>query len=335
MQPSQPTKGSAASDIDAEWGLLIGKLFVAKGAPVTRPFPLPGAPDSIVRTATTSTSNIPSMISSVTVLRFQGRYVSALLNASNDAAIDACSPDALRIFGSVRLNATPAPAAPPAQSAPAAPAAPSSIPTGNTPQLFPGMPGWLPSGVGVPVPDPAFAQGAPVGLWWSGEVDERGMLKPVVHMYVSGGIRASSPRMGGPRLYDLEGQKRQAGTTGVISFAIENGMMIERTGFGTFRAAFSTGNDAGGPFFKHGAAVYRPLRAPTAASVVGHWRGSNSEITFAADGTYRYGAGASGRYKVDGYLIQMIPNNGAAWIDRVGMGGDMLVLGSMGLFRVK
>lgn len=323
LQPSQASLGSAASDIDAEWNLLIGKMFVAKGTPVTKAFSVPSAPDSIVRTAPTSTTNIPNMISTVTVLRFPGRYVGVLLNASNAEAIEACSADASRIHGSIRLNAA------------APPSAQSSIPTGNTPQLFPGMPGWLPSGIGVPIPDAAFVQGAPVGLWWFGEADAGGILKPRVHMYLSSGIRASSPRMGGPRLYDLEGQKRQAGTTGVISFAIENGMMIERSGFGQFRAAYSTGSDASGPFFKHGSAVYRPLRPATAASITGHWRGSNTEITFAGDGTFRYGAGYAGRYVVDGYLIHMMPSNGAAWITLVGLGGDMLVYGTSGLFRVK
>lgn len=327
MQPSQASLGSAASDIDAEWNLLIGKMFVAKGAPVTKAFAVQGAPDSVVRTAPTSASNIPSMISSVTVLRFPGRYVSVLFNASNAEAVEACSADAARIYGSIRLNAaTPAPAAQPTRSA---------IPTGNTPQLFPGMPGWLPSGAGVPIPDPAFVNGAPVGLWWSGEVDAGGMLKPLVYMFLSGGVRASQPRLGGPRLYDLEGQKRQAGTTGVINFAIENGMLVERSGFGTFRAAYSTGNDANGPFFKHGGAVFRPLRPATAAAIAGHWRGSDAEIIFAADGTFRYGAGYSGRYVVDGYLIHMMPSNGAAWVNRVGLGGDMLVYGTSGLFRVK
>jgi len=31
----------------------------------------------------------------------------------------------------------------------------------------------------------------------------------------------------------------------------------------------------------------------------------------------------------------MMPNNGAAWIGRLGLRGEMLVLGSSGLFRVK
>ena len=58
-------------------------------------------------------------------------------------------------------------------------------------------------------------------------------------------------------------------------------------------------------------------------------------------GPFFYGGNApanarAGRYRLDGYLIQILPDAGAAWIDRAGMSGpDMLVLGSTALFRVK
>jgi hypothetical protein len=91
--------GSAAKDIDAEWSLLVVKAYQVKGPAATSEFSVPGAPESIVRTAPTSKGNFPSMISTVTVLRFPGRYVSVLFNASHAEAVEACKSDAAVLFG--------------------------------------------------------------------------------------------------------------------------------------------------------------------------------------------------------------------------------------------
>jgi hypothetical protein len=267
------------------------------------------------------------MISTVTVLRFPGRYVSVLFNASHAEAVEACKSDAAALFGSIRVN--------PANGATA-----DRIPTGNTPLLFTGSVGWLPSGSGLPIPDPGFVQGKPVGLWWRAEVDARGFMKPLVHVFLDGGIRAMHPRMGGPQLFDLEGQKRQAGNTGVGTYAVENGQFVQRYDGFENKGAHSSGSDSSGTYFKSGAEVFRPLTLATIQSIDGHWRGGQSEINFRADGTYFYGSslakkGSSGRYRLDGYLIQMIPNDGRGAIDMIGMGGETLVMGSTLLFRVK
>jgi hypothetical protein len=270
------------------------------------------------------------------LLRFPGRYVSLLVNASNPEALQPCRADAVELLGSIRLNET----GPSAVGGVNQPPPPAGIPTGNTPQLFPGMPGWLPSGTGLPIPQPGFSQGMPVGLWWKARVEAPGNLKPEIHVFLAGGIRASQPRMGGPRLFDLEGQKRQRGNTGVGTYAIEDGQFVQRYDGFENKGAYSIASDSAGPYFKSGAAVYRPLAAATVQSIVGHWRGYQSDISFRADGTYLYGSAAasnasSGGYRLDGYLIHMIPNAGPPVIDRIGMGGEMLIIGSSGLVRVK
>jgi hypothetical protein len=87
-----------------------------------------------------------------------------------------------------------------------------------------------------------------------------------------------------------------------------------------------------------GERLYRALTPATAQSIVGHWRGYQSEITFRADGTWVYGPpslGTAGTFVVDGYLIQQVPKSGPMIIDHVGMSGDMLILGRSLLSRVK
>ncbi len=41
-----------------------------------------------------------------------------------------------------------------------------ALPRGETPDLFPGSPGFLPSGRGVQIPDAELVDGQPQGLWW-------------------------------------------------------------------------------------------------------------------------------------------------------------------------
>jgi hypothetical protein len=328
LQLSQTSLGSAAEELEAEWQLLVARQFKLKGPAESSALPVQGgASEGVARSAPTSAATIPSMISTVMLLRFPGKYVSLLVNTSNAESLAPCKADAVELLASIRWNET-------------VPAAAADIPTGNTPQLFPGMPGWLPSGTGLPVPQPGFSQGMPVGLWWKAEADGRGFLKAAVHVFLAPGIRASHPRMGGPFLFDQEGQKRQGGSTGVGTYRIENGQFVQRYDGFENKGAYSTGSDSTGPYFKSGAAVYRPFGAATAQSIAGHWRGSQSEITFRADGTYLYGPAASGnarsgKYRLSGYLIQTIPDQGPAVIDRAGMSGDMFIIGSSSLLRVK
>ena len=112
---AQTALGTAAQDIDAEWKAVVEKQFRVNGAANTRPFPIPGAPDSVARIAETSTTAAGKMTTLLVVLRFPSRYVGVLFNASNMAAAERCQPDMATLVSSVKLNA----AAPPVQTTPA------------------------------------------------------------------------------------------------------------------------------------------------------------------------------------------------------------------------
>ena len=337
LQLSQTSLGSAAQDLDAEWQLLVASQFKLNGPAETSVLSVRGgSSEGVARAAPTSTTSVSSMISTVMLLRFPGRYVSLLANASNAEALQPCRAEAVELLASIRLQET----GPSAAGGVNPPSPPADMPTGNTPRLFPGMPGWLPSGTGLPIPQPGFSRGMPVGLWWKAEADAQGYFKAAVDVFLAGGIRASYPRMGGPYLFDQEGQKRQSGHTGVGTYAIENGQFAQRYDGFENKGAYSTGSDSAGLYFKSGADVYRPLAVATTQSIAGHWRGYQSEISFRTDGSYVYGPAAasnarSGKYRLSGYLIQMIPENGPTVIDRAGMGGEMLVIGNSGALRVK
>jgi len=216
------------------------------------------------------------------------------------------------------------------------------IPTGDTPDLFPGAVGWRPSGKGVPIPAPAIVNGKPVGLWWKATTD--GMLKKVTHVYLADGTRASNPRLGGGRLFDLAGQRAQKGVTGVGTFAIAGGQIVERYDSFETKAAYVTGSDGSGTFFKIGRAMFRPLIQVTEKSIVGKWQGPASTYVFQPDGTYQsaatmgdpdiaVGSVQSGRYVLDGYLIMLQPKDGPLEINRIGFAGPMLAKGSIFYYR--
>ncbi len=88
----------------------------------------------------------------------------------------------------------------------------------------------------------------------------------------------------------MEGQKRQAGNTGVGTYAVENEQFVQRYDGFENKGAYSSGSDSSGTYFKSGAAVFRPLTLATIQSIDGHWRGWQSEINFREDGTYFYGS---------------------------------------------
>lgn len=271
------------------------------------------------------------------------RYTLAFVMTNEDALIDKYGEAAMDLIGSVKLSGGPkAESGKPTDNVSAA----SKIPTGHTPDLFAGMPGWLPSGKGLKIPEPSLTGGKPMGLWYKVTHDTTGRARATLHVYLDGGIRASHPRLGGPRLYDHEGQKAQRGKTGVGTFSIAGGQIVERHDGYEQKAAFRTGKDSDGSFFEIGGARFRPLLPLTTQTLVGHWRGFGEEYKFFADGTFQYGtstgtgewraaAGGSGTYTLDGYLLHVKPQQGAAWIDVAGRAGPMLVKGSSMLVRVR
>ena len=217
----------------------------------------------------------------------------------------------------------------------------SRLPTGETPDLFPGMPGWLPSGRGVPIPDAEVVDGRPEGLWWIPFTAPSGQAQALTTLFLADGTRATNPRPGGGERFDLEGQRAQRGQTGVGTFALEGSTLKQR--YDGFESAgeFDSGDDTAGPWFSIGQARYRPLAPPSAERLVGQWDSGSSRWAFHDDGTYESGsvndfgdfvvAGTGrGTWALDGYLIAITPADGAGWINRVGMtGDDLLVLGQI------
>ncbi len=216
----------------------------------------------------------------------------------------------------------------------------TKIPIGNTPDLFPGSTGWLPSGKGVEIPKADIVNGKPQGLWWKPQVGTNGILMPITHIYLPNGVRASNPRPGGGNLFDIEGQRNQKGHTGVGTFTIDNGQLVEKYDGFENKGAFKFGTDKDGKFFKIGGAIFRPLIPLNKQNIVGNWRGTNSEIRFKADGTYEMGqilrtddwvagSNTTGTYVIEGYLLMMVPKDGPILLSRSGIGGLMLVRGSV------
>lgn len=321
LYQAQPAMASVEQELEAEWKLLVGSRLQLKGSATTQPIEAAGLPANIARSSAAAMGNISNLFVTVAVLRFPGRYLSVQFIARPPAGAEGCREDFLGLLRSLRMSAT---AAAPAPANPPAAAVQSRIPIGNTPGLYPGMPGWLPSGSGLQIPDPAIVGGKPVGLWWqvsggSGSAD--------VRIYLPNGVRASSPRLGGPRLYDLEAQRRQPGANGVGSFEVGGGQIVERYDGFENRYPYTAGRDS----FQMGGATFRPVYPVTGNSIVGSWKGPGFNFDFQADGTLTYGTDAilnRGRYVVDGYLIQIIPERSAGWVELIGYTGVFLVRGT-------
>lgn len=214
-------------------------------------------------------------------------------------------------------------------------AAAGGTPTGDTPGLYPGMPGWLPSGKGVPIPAPAIIEGKPQGIWWS--MSYGNGQKAMTFVFAANGMQASNPRYGGGALWDMEGQKKQPGANGVGPFSISGGKITrDYDGFHNVDP-YATGTDASGKFFKIGGGIFRPLSPTTKASITGTWRASGSKYVFSADGTYEFGqvtqgdgwaAGSqvSGTFNSDGYLVTLRRTEGQVIVQPMGMVSKDLLL---------
>lgn len=325
---AQPAVASLEEEIEAEWKLLVTSRFQVKGTPSTRPIDATGLGTNLERRASAAIGNMQNLVVGVVVMRYPGRYLSIQFIARPESGAEACREDFIGLLRSIRINAAAVPAV---SASPAAPAEPRRIPTGITPGLYPGMPGWLPSGSGLPIPEAAIVDGKPVGLWWQ---VSGGMGSADVRVYLANGVRASNPRLGGPRLFDLEAQKRQPGANGVGSFAIGGGQIVERYDGFENRYAFTASRDS----FQIGGATFRPVYPVTGNAIVGAWKGPGFNFEFYADGTLTYGTDAilnRGRYVVDGYLIQILPERNAGWVELIGHTGVFLVRGNALMQRTK
>lgn len=212
----------------------------------------------------------------------------------------------------------------------------SAIPLGNSPGLFPGMPGWKPSGRGQRIPD-AELDGAPRGLWWAPRMNQAESTCQVM-LFMPDGVYADGPRPGGPWLFDLEGQRAENGTTGVGTYEVSGDTItMKHDGFSSTEP-FSTGDDDSGEYFAIRQLKFRPIAPVSRDALVGTWKTAGSQYVFHDDGTFEMGqvslgawAGGThkGRWTLDGYLLMLEPSDGAGWITTVGatVGGRFLIVG--------
>jgi hypothetical protein len=237
------------------------------------------------------------------------------------------------------INHSPIASAAPLPAPPANPAPPPAgrLPTGHTPDLFPGSPGWLPSGRGVPIPVARVIDGKPQGLWWYPQMQGSRMAAVSV-VFLADGTTARRPRPGAGHLVDLEAQRAQRGSTGVGHFSVAGGKLSHTYDTFSGDGTFSHGSDAEGPWFNVGAQRYRPLVAPVVQQLVGTWTTPGGKYVFRADGSFEsghmgnnqeWGVGARGTWQLDGYLIAIQPHGTPGWITTVGATGtNLLVIGN-------
>lgn len=265
---------------------------------------------------------------------------------TNNAVLRAHGAGVQELLASLSIAASPG-SLPAPVSSPAAPAAatnatkPTStdghLPTGDTPG-FMGSPGWLPSGRGVKIPSaPRVVKGRPEGLWWRYQASSTTMF-PLLMVYLPDGTYASNPRFGSGALFDVDGQRKQAGTTGVGTFTMNNGKISTAADGFTRTDTFKSGADKDGPWFEIGAARHYPLEQVPAKTIVGTWKSPSGKYVFRADGTFESGnvmvnsevtvaQGSRGTWQADGYLLAIRPSQGAAWITTVGRTGKFLIVG--------
>jgi hypothetical protein len=224
------------------------------------------------------------------------------------------------------------PATPPATPAtsPTTPAtpAPGHLPTGETPDLYPGAPGWLPSGRGVAIPAARVVRGSPEGMWWSFQT--RGArTSAIATIFLADGTRASNPRPGGGTLFDVEGQRKGRGTTGVGTFSVKDGKITQTYDGFTHTDAFKSGGGPDGEWIEIGASRHYPLAPVTTRDLAGTWKAAGQTFSFGADGSLPGG----GTWQLDGYLLAIRNRGAAAYITTVGRTGKLLIIGASSFTR--
>ncbi len=213
-------------------------------------------------------------------------------------------------------------------------------PTGETPDHYPGSPGWLPSGRGTTIPAPRVTKSGPVGMWWRYQVTSNNSMGPLPMVFLADGTIAHHPRPGSGTQVDLEQQRKQRGSTGVGTFNVKDGKMTTLIDGYTQTETFTSGKDKGEEWFELGKGRHYPLALATAKSIVGTWKGAGQKYVFRADGTFESGhitnnsemtvtQSGRGTYQLDGYLLGFTLADGMQYISVVGSTGGFLVIGSV------
>jgi hypothetical protein len=184
-----------------------------------------------------------------------------LFLVSNTTTLDKYAAGFQAVLASLEIagdTSTPASAAP----------ATTGVPTGDTPDNYPGSSGFRPSGRGVRVPAARVVKGRPEGMWWAPQA-RNGGLSALRVIYLADGTCATAPRPGGPRLFDLEGQRRLGG---VGTCSVRRGVFSRTIDGHTQGGAFRAGSDREGAYFDIGELRHRPLAPVEARSLIGTWR---------------------------------------------------------------
>lgn len=272
---------------------------------------------------------------------------------SNAATLEKYSAGFQAALGSLDIAGPPSATTPSAPSAPTPPAptpptttrptatasSTSSIPTGSTPDKYPGSSGFRPSGRGVAVPIARVVDGRPQGLWWYPQL-QNGKAVALRVIYLADGTCATSPRPGGPTLFDVEGQRRLGG---VGTCSVENGAFSRTIDGHTQGGAFAAGTDKEGAYMSIGAARHRPLAAVDAKLLVGTWKSPGNTYEFRADGTYTSGnltstsaIGKRGTWAVEGYTLFVRPEGEDGWVSTIGAtAGSAMVIDSAVYLRAQ
>lgn len=262
---------------------------------------------------------------------------------SNDAVLAKHGAGMTALLKSLAIDpravVQPAPPAPPAAAPPAAApvATGGHLATGDTPDRYPGSPGWMPSGRGVAIPVTKLVGGRPQGLWWRYHVNGSAMA-PLLMAFLPDGTYVVHPRPGSGQLLDIAQQRKQPGSNGVGTFTIADGRYTHVVDGYTTTDTFKAGTDKNGEWFEVGAGRHYPLVPATPAFLVGTWTGGGNRLVFRADGTYEYGhitnnaevtiaAGARGTFQLDGYLLALRPTQYDPYTSVAGRSGTLLVVG--------
>lgn len=216
------------------------------------------------------------------------------------------------------------------------------IRTGNTPDLYSGMPGWLPSGKGQIIPAAKLVDGKPIGMWFEGSMDSTSLtqvqLKLTTTIFLADGTMIRYPRFGSGGRVDISGQQLKPGDAkNVGTWSVSGGKMNYDVGGFRYADTFTTGKDSGGVYFKLNEKRFQPCEPVTEAFLSGRWTKSGSEArTFGRNGALRIDGSADPlAYALDGYLIAIDDGNNYIVDSIFKLTNDAIVIGSSVYNRVK
>lgn len=221
------------------------------------------------------------------------------------------------------------------------------IRTGDTPGLYLGSPGWLPSGRGTEIPKAHLVDGKPTGMWMNAGFELNSKSAIFATIYLPDGTMVRFPRFGGGNLIDIEGERANPNDAkSVGTWSVGNGTMTTHISGGNSTFKYSTGKDDEGEFFLYGGAKYRPCIPVTADYLVGKWHIPGAgEYEFAKDGTVKYSFSfqpengpdrrSTGTWVLDGYLFAVDQPNLYIVNSIYRFGTDSIVIGEHIYSRVK